>query len=210
MLGLNRADQSGKAAELQLGRGQTQVSVVLKNLKRARRAVSEKILELVQDFYTETRFFAVVEEGPDGTSQETEHFINGVASDGSIIGDVTRGEYETEVGHAPAGGTEMEVQFSEAIRLREMGVAIPDHVVVQYSNLHQKGPLVEMLKQMQGFAPPTPEQQEMMAFQQQAEIDRVSKELQKMDAEIFAMQARAEVDMAKASHKTATTWQRWN
>ena len=57
MLGTSRADQSGRAQEAAISRGQIQVSVVVGNLKRARRSVGRKILELVQDFYTETRYF---------------------------------------------------------------------------------------------------------------------------------------------------------
>lgn len=198
MAGTNRADQSGKALEIQTQRGQVQATVVLNNLKRARLFVAEKILELVQDFYTETRVFRIAEERPDGQVNEEEFFINGMNAAGEIIYDVTQGKYSVEIGYQPAGGSEQEVQFAEAAKLRELGVAIPDHVLVNYSQLYKKHEVSEMLKQLQGFAPPTPEQQALMQYQQQAEIRRVELELAEMEAKIGVAEAQATQMMAEA------------
>ena len=201
MLGTGRADQSGKAAEIATNRGQVQVGVVTRSLEKCRRYLGEKVLELVQDFYNETRVFYLCEEGPDGTMDEEEYFINGVDQAGEIIHDVTRGKYTVEVGFAPAGGTEHEKQFTEITQLRELGVAIPDHVMIQYSGLYKRNEIAELLKQQQGFAPPTPEEQEMLAFQQEIEIQRLTLEITDMEATISEKQANAANKMADAESK---------
>ncbi|MGR5253651.1 hypothetical protein ACPV5S_15745 [Vibrio astriarenae] len=201
MQGMARADQSGKAIEHQTARGQVQVSVVLNNLTRARRMIANKILELIQDFYTETRFFKVADDGPMGEMGEEEHFINGMDLAGNILNDVTRGQYDTVVGFVPTQGTEHDAQFAEATRLRELGVQIPDHILIEYSNLHRRKEVSEVIKRMQGFAEPTPEEQQLMEFQQMAEIESIRKGLEKMDAEIEALRAKAAKDAADGGVK---------
>lgn len=201
MSGSNRADQSGKALEIQSARGQVQATVVLNNLKRARVLLCQKILELVQDYYTDTRVFSMAKDEFDvgnGEQNQEQFYINGVNAMGEILHDVTRGKYAVEIGYQPKGGTEHEIAFAEAMQLRQMGVAIPDYIVVQYSNLHKRGELAELLKRMQGFAEPTPEEQQLAAFRQESEINRISLELQELESKIAVAQAKAQRDQMEA------------
>lgn len=200
MLGTARADQSGRAQEASISRGQVQVSVVLNNLKRARRMVALKVLELVQDFYTETRYFKVAADDlftPEAEPTET-MAINEPQDDGSILNDVTIGDYGVDIGFLPGGGNMQMVQMEEAIRLREMGVQIPDHVMVSYSQLHQRGELQEFLKNSQGFGEPTPEQQQLQEVQVQHQIEMLQRELSAADAEIELKESQALAAAAKA------------
>lgn len=199
MLGLAATDQSGRAQQTQVARGQVQVGVVLKNLERCRRNIAEKILELVQDFYTDTRFYQVVHDDEILGKQEQQRFINGVDADGTIINDITRGQYNVDVAVAPAAGSAAEIQFNEAKSLREIGVGIPDFVLVQYSQLRNKRELSELLKSQQGFGDPTPEQQQLQQAEMQNQIAKMERELQEMDAEIEQKRSRAMLDAAKAA-----------
>lgn len=201
MLGLSRADQSGKAQEQSNARGQIQVGVVTRNLEKARRAVAEKILELVQDFYTETRVFQLSEEGPGGDMEEEEYYINGVNEAGEIINDISRGQYSTTIGIVPSGGSEHDKQFAEIAQLREMGVEIPDHIMISYSSLHKRNELTAMLKQKNGFNPPTEEEQATLEMQEQMEIQRVTLELKDLEASIREKEANAANKMADAQSK---------
>ena len=199
MLGTARADQSGRAQEHATARGQMQVSVVLASLKKSRRLVTKKILELVQDFYTETRYFKSNDDNVvTGNSENYDLAINYEDDDGNILNDVTVGEYGITIGHAPAGGNAMEVELNEALRLREQGVQIPDHFVVKYSNLRDRNDVAEYIKNLQGMGDKTPEQQQLEQAQFEYQIQSMQKELQTMDAEIDAKVAKAAADMAKA------------
>lgn len=203
MVGAARADQSGKAQEMSIGRSQIQVSVVLNNLKRARRMVARKVLELVQDFYTETRYFNVMSDDLfTPVHEQTEQMaINqpDPEDDGNILNDVTLGEYHIHVGHAPAGGTVHDMQMAEALRLRELGIAIPDHVLVSYSQLQQKAELAEFLKNSQGYGEPTPEQAQLQELQVQHQIEMLKRELASVDAEIQLKESQAMAAAAKAT-----------
>lgn len=202
MLGTGRADQSGKAQQLSTMRGQVQVSVVLNNLKRARRMVTRKILELVQDFYTETRYFKATDEGVVSTSADQASVaINEPDDDGNILNDVTVGEYGFTVSHVPNGGSTHDMEFNEATRLREAGVAIPDHFMVKYSNLREREQLSEFIKQMNGFGEQTEEEQQLQQIQQEFTIMQLEKTLQDMDASIAEKQSKAELNMANAESK---------
>lgn len=200
MLGMARPDQSGKAMDAQVQRGQVQVSVVLDNLKKTRRIVARKVLELMQDYYTETRRFWNDTENEPMAEASSEMFINGIdAVTGEMINDITQGNYKVNVSYAPDSDSERENQAGEIERLRSMGVMIPDHVVVEYSNLHQRRALSEFLQRINGFAEPTPEEQEMMEIQRMAEIETIRKSLDKMDADIEAVRAKAARDMSEVS-----------
>ena len=200
MLGTARADQSGRAQEAAIGRGQIQVSVVVSNLKRARRMIGRKVLELVQDFYTESRYFNMTGTSiMQGEEQSEQVGVNIPQDDGSILNDVTVGDYAVEVGYKAAGGTMADQELEEALRLRELGVAIPDHVVVQHSNLSKRGEIAEFLKNSQGFGEPTEEQAALQELQVEHQINMLRKELEKMDADIGVALATAKEKMAKAS-----------
>ena len=207
MLGLASEDVSGRAQQTQVAQSQVQVGVVLKNLKRCRRIVAEKILELVQDFYTDTRFYKVAVDNEILGKQEEERFINGVSANGEILNDVTRGQYNADVTFAPVSGSAAEVQFNEARLLRELGVGIPDYVLVQYSQLRNKQDLAELLKAQQGYAEPTPEQQQLSELEMQTTMARMEREIADMDADIEQKRSRAALDAAKAAsldgHNTA-------
>ncbi|MBB1407476.1 hypothetical protein H5079_17905 [Pseudoalteromonas sp. SG44-5] len=199
MLGTARADQSGRAQEAAIGRGQIQVSVIVSNLKRARKMVGRKILELVQDFYSETRYFKTTGNSiMQGEERTDEVGINVPADDGSILNDVTIGDYSVEASFRPSGGTMADQEFEEALRLREMGVAIPDHVIVQHSNLTKRAELAEFLKNSQGFGEPTEEQAALEEMQVEHQINMLRKELEKVDADIEVALATAKEKMAKA------------
>jgi hypothetical protein len=199
MLGLASEDTSGRAQQTQVAQGQVQVGVVLKNLKRCRRVVAEKILELVQDFYTDTRFYKVAVDNEILGKVEEERFINGVNANGEILNDVTRGQYNVDVSFAPVSGSAAEVQFNEARLLRELGVGIPDYVLVQYSQLRNKQDLSELLKSQQGYADPTPEQQQLSQLEMQTTMARMEREIADMDADIEQKRSRAALDAAKAA-----------
>lgn len=199
MLGLASSDASGRMVESQAARGQVQVSVILKNLQKCRRTLANKILELVQDFYTDTRYYQITHDDAVLGKSEQTRFINGVDEHGNILNDVTCGQYTVEAVFAPAAGSAAEMQFNEAKALRDLGIAIPDYVMVQYSQLRNRSELAELLKAQQGFGDQTPEQQQLQEAQMQNTMAKLQLEVQQIDAEIAQIRARTSLDEAKAN-----------
>lgn len=198
MAGTARADQSGVAQEASIARGQVQVSVILSNLRRCRGQIVRKILELIQDFYTEERYFTMTG-GSLLTGDQTEAVgINIQGDDGSILNDVTIGNYMIDIDYRPAGGTLKDKEFMEAMQLRDMGVQIPDHVVVKFSNLTERNELSEFLKQSQGFGEPTEEEAALQEYQMEHQIRMLKMQLAEMDAKVEVAMATAKEKIAKA------------
>lgn len=190
MLGQESAEVSGIALENKQLRGSLQMQTIMENLRYTRQILGLKILELVQLFYNEERVFYIV--GPDGDSEEL--VINQMNAIGQIMNDLTVGEYEVIVGSMPARDNFDDSQFAQALALREAGVMIPDHRVVQYSSLYRKQEIVDEVKQLTGFGEQTEEQ---MAIQQLS-LQTLQAELQSLLANVEATKADAALKMAKA------------
>ena len=124
--------------------------------------------------------------------------VNEVTPQGEIINDLTLGEYDVVVGTAPARDNFEEIQFAEALQLREVGVPIPDDMIVEYSHLARKGEIAQRIRALQGTEPPTEEQAQVMEFQAQAAIQQMQLEIAKMEAEVTKLQSEAQLNMAKA------------
>jgi hypothetical protein len=205
MVGAARADQSGKAQEVAIGRSQVQVSVVLDNLRLTQMWIARKILELVQDFYTETRYITITEpdmfgstDGYDDTADGPVLGINVPTDDGTILNDVTVGKYDIEIGYSPAGGNQRQITRQELMELRQLGVQVPDHVLVQYTDIPGRDDLVEFLKQAQGYGEPTEEEQQLAEMQRVHEIEMLRNQLEEAAAKVELLEAQAAEKKANA------------
>ena len=89
------------------------------------------------------------------------------------------------------------MQFAEAISLRQVGVPIPDDMIVEYSHLSRKAAVADRIRQMQGTAPPTQEQVEMQKFQMESQIRAAQLEIAKLEAEVANIQTAAALNAAK-------------
>lgn len=190
MLGLEGAEVSGIALENKQLRGSIQLQTVRENLKRTRKLIAGKILELVQAFYTEERVFRIT--GYDGETEEL--VVNARNAAGQIVNDLTLGEYEVVVGSMPARDNFEESQFAQALQLRDAGIAIPDHRVIQYSGLHRKQELLEEVKNITGFGEPSPQQQMM----QELQLKALQAEVENLIADVETKRSAAMLNTAKA------------
>jgi hypothetical protein len=196
MLGTDSAEVSGVAIQAKQNRGVIMIQVPLDNLRKTRQYLAEKILNLVQRFYTEERIIQVTNE-EDPLKPREPIVVNEMTPEGRIINDLTIGEYDVVVTTAPARDSFDEVQFAEALNLRQVGVAIPDDAIIEYSHLAKKGQLAKRIRVMTGQEPPTEEQQEMMQVQQQIQMQAVQLEIAKLEAEVRKLQSEAAVNIAK-------------
>jgi hypothetical protein len=197
MLGTDAAEVSGIAIQAKQNRGAVMIQVPLDNLRKTRQYLAEKVLNIVQRFYTEERVIMITDED-DPMKPREEMTVNETTPQGDVINDLTIGEYDVVVSTAPARDSFDEMQFAEALNLRQVGIAIPDDAVIEYSHLARKAELATRIRELTGQEPPTPEQQEAMAQQQEIQMQQVQLELAKMQAEVQKLQGEAQLNMAKA------------
>ena len=202
MLGTDSPEVSGVAIQAKQNRGALMIQVPLDNLQKTRQYLAEHILRVVQQYYTEERLIQITDEA-DPMKSQVPLRINEMTPEGLIINDLTIGEYSVVIGTMPTRDNYDEVQFAEAISLRQAGVPIPDDLIVDYSHLAKKGEVAKRIRQMQGMEPMSEEQAEVAAFQAQAEIQKIQLELAKMEAEVQNLQAQSQLNMAKAQETAA-------
>lgn len=196
MLGSDSAEVSGVAIQAKQNRGVVMIQVPLDNLRKSRQYLAEKVLDLIQAFYTEQRIIMVTDES-DPLQPREQMVINEVTPEGQILNDLTLGEYDVIIATAPARDSFDEVQFAEALNLRQVGVAIPDDAIIEYSHLAKKGELAKRIRQITGQEPPTPEQAEAMAMQQQMAIAKLQLEIAQLQADVQKTQTEAALNVAK-------------
>jgi len=196
MLGTDSAEVSGIAIQAKQNRGAVMIQVPLDNLRKSRQYLAEKVLGLVQSFYTEQRVIQVTNE-EDPLKPREEMVINQETPEGEIINNLTLGEYDVIISTAPARDSFDEVQFAEAISLRQAGVVIPDDAIIEYSHLAKKGELAKRIRVMTGQEPPTPEQAEAQAVEQQIAMQQLQLEIAKLEAEVKKLQSEAALNVAK-------------
>ena len=197
MLGSDSPEVSGVAIQAKQNRGITMIQVPLDNLTKSRKYLAEKILEVIQRYYTEQRLIQITDEN-DPFKGSVPLVVNQMTPEGRIVNDLTVGEYDVVVDTAPSRDNFDEVQFAEAIELRRAGVPIPDDLIVEYSHLARKGEVAKRIRMMQGMEPPTPAQQQIENFKVQAEIQAAQLEIAKMEAEVMRLQSEAQLNQAKA------------
>ena len=201
MLGTDSPEVSGVAIKAKQNRGALMIQVPLDNLTKTRQYLAEKVLNLVQAYYTEERLIQIVNESDPMKASEP-MVVNEMTPEGEIINDLTLGEYDVVIGTMPTRDNFEEIQFAEALQLREVGVPIPDDIIVDYSHLGRKGEIAQRIRQMQGTEPPTEEQAKIQQFQAEMAIRQAQLEIAKLEAEVTRTQSEAALNTAKAQDKT--------
>lgn len=205
-LGLQRSDSS-KALETRKQGGQVQAEVIFDNLALTRKLRAELILEAVQHYYTETRLLTITEKNEDGDDVPVELGVNEPVSQfdsataqyvETIRNDLTLGEYSVVITTVPNRDTYDESLFDQLYQMREIGVQLPDHVLVENSNLPNRGEVAEIIKKIQGLAAPTEEEIEHAAQLRQLEMRALAADVAEKEAQAMERQANAQKLMAQA------------
>jgi hypothetical protein len=204
MLGAGRSDSS-KALESRRRGGLVQQEIIFDNLDFTRKLRAKIILEAVQEFYTEERLIQIYSKNEDGDDIEEELTVNegfdvlddqGDVVAEEIVNDLTLGEYSVVISSTPRRDTYDEVVFGQLVLMRENGVQIPDHVLIENSQLPNKKEVSETVKQIQGLAAPTEEE-----LERQGVLDEL--QMRQLSAEVQLTEAHAMERMANAQKATA-------
>lgn len=189
MQGFDREDVAAKAIQEKKRSGSTNLVKPLDNLARTDFFIARNTLDLVQEFYTEPRILTITKDQVTGETEDVP--INQVdPATGEVINDLMLGEYGVVISSVPHKETLEDSQFEQAVALRELGVPIPDAVLVKASRLQDKA---EILEQMAAEA--SSEASQRAAATAQA--------LQ--EAEVAKTQSEAQVKVADAGLKQAKT-----
>ena len=194
MQGFDREDVAAKAIEKKRQAGSTNLAKPLDNLTRSDFIMARNVLDLVQTFYTEERILTITHDQATG---ESENFtVNQVTPEGTVVNDLTVGEYGVVVSSVPVRETLEDSQFEQAVALREMGVQIPDSVLIDSSRLTNKK---DIIRQMQGDqdSAEAQAQRELQSRAQQAEVSKAEGEAAQKHADARLKQAKVQETVVK-------------
>lgn len=195
MQGFDREDVAAKAIQAKKQAGSTNLVKPLDNLTRTDYFIARNVLDLVQEFYTEERVMTITHDQTTGATQD--FTVNQVTPAGEVVNDLTLGEYEVVVSSVPLRETLEDSQFEQAVSLKEMGVAIPDAVLVDASRLMNKK---DIIRQMQGdqTSPEAQAQRALAARGQAAEVAKTEGEAAVKHADAGLKQAKTQQTLVDA------------
>jgi hypothetical protein len=193
MQGFDREDVAAKAIAAKQQRGAVSLIKMFDNLQRSDYILARNVLDIVQEYYTEERQLKITKNPYTLESQEIS--LNRATPEGTIENDLTVGEYDIMITSVPHRATLEEGQFEQGMQLKELGIPIPDNVLIENSRLVRKA---EILKQME-------DQGQSEEAQKQAALqDRMLEaEVAVKEAEAQRASADAQLKMAKAQKEIA-------
>ena len=127
MRGIGAGDEPGIAIQSRQHAAQQQLAVPLDNLARTRNLLADWIDYAIGKYYTAERTFRITKTDPmTGKELEDQLTINQFDPvSGLYLNDMTSGEYETVITEQPMQVTFENSQFTQAIEMRDKGIAIP-------------------------------------------------------------------------------------
>jgi hypothetical protein len=201
MQGFDREDVAAKAIQAKRQAGSTNLVKPMDSLLRTDHILARNVLDLVQTFYTEERLLTITKNTVTGETEDVA--INQATAEGTIINDLTIGEYDVVVSSVPLRETLEDSQFEQALALREAGVQIPDFVLIDSSRLQRKN---EILKALEGDkdSPEAQMQQELQMRAQQAEVTKLEGEAAQKQADAQLKGAKAQKEAILAEKEAIT------
>jgi hypothetical protein len=165
LLGSANDDKAGILSMLRQGSGLTTLQILFDNLDMSQKLLGKIMIDLVQANFTPGKIKKILH-GEEPTAQ----FYNKAF-----------GKYDAVVEEGLNTSTQKQMQFAQLINLREVGVPIPDDLLLESATLQNKKQLVDAVTKNQ--------RQQMQIAQQQMQMGM---ELQKSQVELN--QARAASD----------------
>lgn len=146
MRGTQGAEQSGIAIQSKQHAAQQGLAVPLDNLARTRNMLAKWIDYGISKYYDAERVFQITRTDVNGNEITEPIAINQFdPGTGEYFNDMTIGEYDVVITEQPMQVTFENSQFTQALELRNAGVAIPDNVVVRHSNLADKNEIIQQM-----------------------------------------------------------------
>lgn len=202
MKGADRADAAGKAIDAKIARGAVNLATAYNAIYHAKTMLAERTLDLAQSYYTETRFLRISQGYGAPNATKT---INQPTPEGGFLNDICVGKYAVAITPAAQRDTVEQNAFQQLVQMRQdLGMVIPDDVLLQYSALPDKKKIQDAIANAGG----TPEQQAQKAQLEQqmsqAELENTLASAENSRAQALLAKSRAGKAQAEASQDPNT------
>lgn len=150
LLGSADDDKAGVLAMLRQGAGLTTLQPVFDQLDSSQEHLGRLIIEAVQANYTPGKIQQIVNEPP------AQEFYN-----------KNFGKYDCRVEDGLNTATQKQMQFAQLLKMRELGIQIPDDTLIESSTLQNKDVLVQAIQAQQQQQQQQQQMQMQSAMQEQ-------------------------------------------
>lgn len=189
MQGFDREDVAAKAIAYKQQRGAVNLTKAMDNLERTDWILARNVLDIIQEYYTEHRIINITKD--DATFEQETIEVNAYdEATGTIVNDLTIGEYDIVITSTPHRASLEDSQFEQARALREIGVQLPDSVLIENSRLMRRAEIIKTLE----AASQSPEAQ----AQAQLQMRQMEAEVMNLEAEAQSKQADAQLKLIRA------------
>jgi hypothetical protein len=168
---------SGTAIQSRVHQTAIQLAIPIDNLYRTRHMLAERILRLIQSFYTEERTILITDYTQQNPQPE-QVTVNQEDEEGVVWNDVTQGKYDLVISDVPTQVTFQDAQFNQAVEMRKYGIQIPDDEIIKMSSLSRKNEIAERVSGQL-----SEEQQQQQDAQLQAQLDQLQATVEKLMAD---------------------------
>jgi hypothetical protein len=199
MQGFDREDVAAKAIASKQQRGAVNLAKAMDNLERTDWILARNVLDIVQEYYTEHRLINITHDNSTYDQESVEVNAYDEAT-GTILNDLTIGEYDIVVTSAPYRASLEDTQFEQARALRELGIQIPDSVLIENSHLLRRGEIIKQLEEAAN-SPEAQAQKELEQRHAQAEVSNLEAEAQSKGADAQLKMARSQKEGIQAQNE---------
>jgi hypothetical protein len=199
--GFDREDVAAKAIQAKRQAASTNLAKPLDSLVRSDYILARNVLDLVQEFYTEPRLLTITHDRVTGESETVG--INQPTPEGEVASDLTLGEYDVVISSVPQRETLEDSQFEQAVAMREMGVQIPDEVLIGASRMLNKKEVIEKMATAAN-SPEAQQQREIALRGAAAEVSKTEAEVANKNADTGLRQAKTRSEMVDAEKEAST------
>lgn len=165
LLGSATDEKAGVLAMLRQGAGLTTLQILFDRLDFSQKLLGKLMIDLIQTNFTPGKIKKILED-----QEPSEQFYN-----------KNFGTYHANVEEGLNTSTQKQMNFAQLLQLKEIGMNIPDTLLLEQSTIQNKKKLVEALEQAQ--------QQQQQMQQQQSEL-----QMAELQARIQSLQAKAIAD----------------
>lgn len=154
LMGAGEQEMSGVAIQSRQFAAQQQLAIPLWRLSQTRRMVAERLRKNIQRFMVDERVARICETDEYGCETHTMLPVNQVQHDGTVLHDLTIGDYDIVVTEQPINVTYDNSQFEQIKTLaKDFGYKVPPSIALRYSTLTDKQEVGQALNQANQAAP---------------------------------------------------------
>lgn len=199
-MGMTRADVSADQIEANKQSSDVGLRKPMDNLKRTDYIIARNILDLVQEYYTDPRIMMITHD--DLTGDQSQVMINWPdLESGELVNDLTMGEYDITITSQNVKETLDQNNFEVALKLREVGIMIPDESIIENSPLLGKSKIIKAMRE-QAASPEAQEAKEVQSLQGKLTVAELKSKTSENEAGAVKKRADAAYAIAKAQKES--------